>query len=176
MYCCQPLLLFPINLSPSLIVAIAYRLKTFNREGLTTNPLLLQDKFIVWTQVELSYSIIAATVPSLRPFMKTLSTYYGTTTASGYGTNYGSRYGAGYSNVSDANVNSGGFQLSSLRPRGKGDEYKYRVWSNRNGVSVGDLAINQDTGAVVADAVSVGSGNSQRMIIKKSFAWEVTTD
>lgn len=159
-----------------MIVTIAYRLKSFNAEGLSTDPLLLQDKFIVWTQAELSYSIIAATIPSLRPFMKTLSTYYGTTTGRSYGTGYGTGYGAGYSNVSDGNLQSESFQLSSLRPKGKGDEYKYRVWSNKNGASAGDLVTSQDAGPILADAVSVGSSGSQRMIIKKSFAWEVTTD
>ena len=158
------------------MIAITYRLKTFDSEGLTTNPLLLQDKFIVWTQAELFYSIIAATIPSLRPFIKALSTYYGTTTGTGYGTGYGSGYGAGYSNVSDANLQSGSFQMSTLRPKGKGEEYKYRVWSNKNCGSVGDRGIDQDKVPTTADAVSVGSSDSQLMIIKKSFAWEVTTD
>lgn len=160
-----------------MIVAIAYRLKTFNTAGLTTNPFLLQDKFIVWTQAELAYSVIAATIPSLRPFIKTLSTYYGTTTAFGYGTGYGSGYEAGYSNVSDTNVQAGSFQLSSLRPKGKGDEYKYRIWSNRNGTTSGEGGPNEDKGVTVkADAVSVESGDSQRMIIKKSLVWEVATE
>ena len=52
--------------------------------------------------------------------------------------------------------------MSNLRPKGKGDDYKYRIWS------AGDpRAVNK------TDAGSVGSSDSQRMIIKKDLVWEV---
>jgi hypothetical protein len=151
-----------------LIVAVAFRLAGFNTVGLTTNPTLLQDKFIVWTQTELGYSVMAATIPSLRPFIKTLATNYGASPANGYGSGSGSGYGIG----TDGDVQSGTYQMSSLRPRGKGDEYKYRIWSARNGGGTG----GEPSAANIADAASVGSDNSQRMIIKKELLWEVAVD
>jgi len=144
-----------------LIIAIAFRLANFSTVGLTTNPTFLQDKFIVWTQTELSYSIMAATIPSLRPFIKTLATNYGTTPANGYGSGYGS----GYGNGTDEDTQSGAVQLSNLRPKGKGEEYKYRIWSG-----------GEPRPANKADAASVGSSESQRMIIKKDLIWEVAAD
>jgi hypothetical protein len=106
------------------------------------------------------YSVIAATLPSIRPFIKTLSTNYGTVPASRYGTAYGDE---------DGTAQSGSYQLSSLRPKGKGDEYKYRIWAAKNGVDM------RGAGAT-ADAGSVKSHDSRRMIIKKDIGWEIATD
>jgi len=35
--------------------------------------------FVTWTEVELAYSIMAATIPCLKPFVSQLNTYYGST-------------------------------------------------------------------------------------------------
>jgi hypothetical protein len=140
-----------------LIIAIACRLANFDANGLPTNPTLLQAKYIAWTQTELAYSIIAATIPRLRPFIMNLSTNYGGPQANGYG-----GYGSSYRNETSGNQ-SGSFQMTSLRPKGKGDEYKFRIWSD--GVP-----------PKTTDAASVGSGDSKRMIIKKNLEWEVAAD
>jgi hypothetical protein len=52
--------------------------------------------------------------------------------------------------------------MLTLRPKGKGDEYNYCIWS----------------GGVPGrtDVASVGSCDSQHMIIKKDLAWEVDPD
>jgi hypothetical protein len=163
-YVSKPRSISLTNSLRSLIIPIAFRLANFNTVGLTTNPMLLQDKFIVWTQTELSYSIIAAIIPSLRPFIKTLATNFGTMTANGYGSGYGS----GYGNGTDGDTQSGTYQMSNLRPKGKGDEYKYRIWSG--GID-GEPRVSNRT-----DAASVGSSDSQRMIIKKDLVWEVAAD
>ena len=122
----------------------------------------------MWTQTELSYSIIAATIPSIRPFIKTLATNYGTSPADGYG----SGYGTGYGNVSESDNQPGGYELSTLRPKGDGDEYNYRIWSGKSGsgTEVRPQIVTK------ADAASVGSSDSQRMIIQKNLAWEVAVD
>jgi hypothetical protein len=137
-----------------LIIAIACRLADFDANGLTTNPTLLQAKYIAWTQTELAYSIIAGTIPRLRPFIRNLSTNYGATQSNGYG--YGS-------NNETSGGHSGSFQMTSLRPKGKGDEYKYKIWSG--GVP-----------PKTTDTASVGSSDSKRMIIKKNIEWEVAAD
>jgi hypothetical protein len=137
-----------------LIITIACRLASFDANGLTTNPTLLQAKYIAWTQTELAYSIIAATIPRLRPFIKNLSTNYGATQTNGYG--------YGYHNKTSGDQ-SGSFQMTGLRPKGKGDEYNYRIWSG--GVP-----------PKTTDAASVGSSDSKRMIIQKNLEWEVAAD
>ena len=114
--------------SNSLIIAISFRLANFNSSGLTTNPTFLQDKFIIWTQTELCYSIIAAIIPSIRPFIKQLATNYGAGPEGSSG--YGNGYADGYANAgADPTLRSGGYEMSSLRPKGDGDEYNYRIWS-----------------------------------------------
>ena len=128
----------------------------------------------MWTQTELSYSIMAATIPSLRPFIKTLSTNYGTSPANGYGYGYGSGYGSGNNGTNGTNgtMQSGEYQMSNLRPKCKGDEYKYRIWSAKNGGGT----VGEPGAANKTDAASLGSSDSQRMIIKKDFVWEVVAD
>lgn len=60
-----------------MFIAIGFRLYAFDEAGLTVNPTLLESVFIVWTQAELNFSIVAATVPVLRRFVSGLATYYG---------------------------------------------------------------------------------------------------
>lgn len=96
--------------------------------------------------------------------MKTLATNYGTISANGYGSGYGSRYGNG----TNRDMQSGNYQMSDLRSTGKGKESKYRIWSP--GSDGEPRTFNR------ADAASVGSSDSQRMIIKKDVVWEVAAD
>lgn len=72
----------------------------------------------------------------------------------------------------DGDVQSGSYQLSTLRPKGNGDEYKYRIWSTRDGGGTN----GEPSAANTADADSVESGDSQQMIIKKDLRWEVAVD
>jgi hypothetical protein len=142
------------DIARSLIVAIGFRLATFNVAGLTTNPTILQAEYISWTQTELAYSIIAATIPRLRPFIKKLAT--------NYGANPANCFGAGQANETGDEQQSGSLQMLTLRPKGNGDEYNYRIWSG------GVPGRN--------DVASVGSCDSQHMIIKKDLVWEVDPD
>jgi hypothetical protein len=156
-----------------MIIAIAFRLSTFNSIGFTTNPTLLQDEFIIWTQTELAFSIIAATIPSVRPFIKTLATNYGTA-APNATRMYGSSGGNGYmrSNGENETVTEGDIQLSDLRPKGDGsDEYKFRIWSAQSGANTGKPGAGKN-----GDSSSVGSSESKRMIIKKHLDWEVNSE
>jgi hypothetical protein len=59
--------------------------------------------------------------------------------------------------------------MSTLRPKGDGDEYNYRIWSGNPGPGInGWPRILNET-----DAASVGSSDNQRMIIQKNLMWEV---
>jgi hypothetical protein len=63
--------------NPSTIVFCALRVHYFSRAFFTTDPTFDGVFFAAWTQVELAYSVIAATIPCLKPFMSTISTNWG---------------------------------------------------------------------------------------------------
>jgi len=58
------------------IIFTAARLRTFDQAGFATDPLLQEATYICLTQAELSYSIIAATIPAARTLVTDLITYY----------------------------------------------------------------------------------------------------
>lgn len=60
-----------------MLFAIIFRLYAFDESGLTVNPTLLESVFVVWTQAELNFSLVACTIPTLRRFVSGLATYYG---------------------------------------------------------------------------------------------------
>ncbi|TEY61421.1 hypothetical protein BOTCAL_0169g00260 [Botryotinia calthae] len=167
-----------------MIIAISYRLATFDVDGLTTNPMFLEDEFIVWTQSEMNYSVIAAIIPSLRPFVKNLSTYYGQELGgrSGYTLEDSENYQL--SNLSSAYRNESHHRESRIREDVDPDDYKFRVWANdtgrgaRKGKNPGEGCSKSWNKAVEegTDGVSVGSSDSQRMIIKKDTTWTVQMD
>ena len=60
-----------------LIVFVAMRLTTWDQSGLNINFTRLEDRYVVWTQVQVSYSLVSATIPSIRAFISSLSTFHG---------------------------------------------------------------------------------------------------
>lgn len=64
-----------------MIIPIVFRLATFDSSARNSDFFLAEDLFIVWTQTELNYSIISATIPTLRIFATTLNTQFGGLTA-----------------------------------------------------------------------------------------------
>ena len=63
------------------------RLVEFDGSSLTTNPTLGEAKYICFTQAEMSYAVIAATIPTARKMMLNFITYYN---AGGFGSTAGS--------------------------------------------------------------------------------------
>ena len=182
-----------LRICHSLIIAVAFRLANFNEAGRATNPFLLEELFIVWTQTELNYSIISATVPTLRPFVNNLNTQLG-----GLGPTDSNGYGYGYGSGSRSRVQaSGNYQLSKMKSVDKGhirDEstttqpaggftgqphaYSYGIWVPRTSVDAtkshgggGGGGGRRNTGS--GDATSVNSNDSRQMIITKDVTWEV---
>ena len=90
-----------------MIVPIVFRLLTFDKIGRSTNFTLLETVFIVWTQTELNYSLISATIPTLRPFVSNFNTQLG-----GVGNTDGYGYGTGSSTIDKSN---GSYQMSNLK-------------------------------------------------------------
>lgn len=169
-------------------ITIIFRLLTFDKNGRITNFTLLETVFIVWTQTELNYSLISATIPTLRPFVSNFNTQLG-----GIGNTDGYGYGTGSSTIAKSN---GSYQMSRLKsvdgskvekeeieddPKdtrlGTTDTYSDDVQhtseimdvedSNTNGKS-NKVKLDQPKDDVInGDATSVDSDDSRQMIIRK---------
>lgn len=137
---------------------------------LSNNPTLLGVFAIIWTQVELNYSITMATVPCLKPFMSALSTNYGDLSRV---ENIGSQYGSG----KDSNVSYGLGSLANAASRRK---------STIAGMKLSDSQFRKDgvynvtkvthSSQPAGDGVSIESNESTKMIIKKEVNWTVERD
>lgn len=160
----------------SIIAAIGLRVATFDEKGYTTNPTLMEDLFIVWTQTELSYSIISATIPALRPIMHTLNTQFG-----GLGENSeGYGYGYGYEHGSQS------YQMSKLKSIDKKSTLNDRTvdepthvheqdntdsWMPSTGVAARNGRAPRQTNS---DGTSVDSNDSRQMIIRKDTSYQIS--
>ncbi|KAK0261592.1 hypothetical protein LTR35_017845 [Friedmanniomyces endolithicus] len=151
-----------------LLIVIALRLATFPSSGLTTNPTLRLDLFIVWTQTELNWSIISATVPSLRPFLRGLNTYTGTLSE----------------NSADPKLRHQGhralYMLSNLDNKGRKDRSTHDHSPPRSvleilnpGMSSSEERKGTFAPGTELDATSLGSNDSRGMIIRKDVTWTV---
>jgi hypothetical protein len=180
-----------------MIITIAFRLSTFNKADRITNPTLLEDLFIVWTQTELNYSLTSATIPILRPCVNNLNTQFGGLgqAESGNGYDYGSgsgihvRSNGNYqmsnlksvdrSNIRDeyaATQSAGGWDRQS-------NAYSYGISVPRTGVGVSNSHSGGKRNAakldksreeeINGDTTSVGSNDSRRMIIRKDISWKL---
>ncbi|KAK5069183.1 hypothetical protein LTR64_008663 [Lithohypha guttulata] len=157
------------------IIAIAFRLRSFDAAGFSTNPFLLEADFICWTQSELNWSIISATIPSFQNFLKNLNTHFGGLAPGesdyGYGSHSRSRVGNNTVNAS--------FQMSQLQStddtaREKEDQEsavppRLRPKSSRD---IGSLVRKNSVND--AETRSIGSNESRRMMIKKEVNWQTT--
>jgi len=164
-----------------MIAIVAFRLSSYDAEGLSEDPTFREAQFITWTSAELHYPLVAATVPILRPFMSNLSTNYGV----GQG-HEGSVYGPGSTNSHshsvtrrlDKHATTQGFEMNSMTR--KSARHSQRVWSRPEGVQC-DARISSPPGLKSnaikdTDAGSTGSNESQKMIIRKDITWQVDRD
>ena len=146
-----------------ILIAIAFRLATFDEAGLTINPSLRETLFTVWTQTELNYSIISATIPSLLQFMKDLNTHFGGVTeqeAMLYGSNKRSK-------------NS--IPLSFLRSAKKSSPSQTVEDGETTTIYPGNVGRSTVTARhpTIASKDSMGSSDSQRMIINKEVTYSI---
>ncbi|KIX04901.1 uncharacterized protein Z518_05772 [Rhinocladiella mackenziei CBS 650.93] len=159
-----------------MIVAVVFRLANFDKPGRITDPTLAEDLFIVWTQTELIYSLVSATIPTLRPFMNNLNTRFGGLDQEGRGNGYD------YENASDS------YQMSNLKPMNRSQDREEYIATNsaRNlseqssadsyGVVCGcpiqvQTRTREETGN--GDATSADSNDNGRMIIQKDMTFQV---
>ncbi len=87
------------------------RLVSISKSSFDSDPSLSIAPYICWTQAELAYAIMAATIPTARKFMLNFITYYN---GVGYSTAYGGsdllRAGPGSASRREA------FQMAFLKP------------------------------------------------------------
>jgi hypothetical protein len=144
----------------SVIVSTAVRLSYLNEEFSSPDPTLDGMLASVCTQIEISYAIIAATTPCLRPFMTALSTNYGAPaqtkgSPSAAGT---ARSGNDFSLASLAKVSRLGQEekgKSSSAPTTRWDQSEHHA------------------SVMSGDQHSMESHESKQMIISKNTEWTV---
>lgn len=134
----------------------------------------------MWTQAELYWSIISATVPSMRPFLRGLSTTE--TTIFEDSTDPASRAGHGSSRTQSsrwAPRRSKGSNARESLPSRVGTAVEMQPMGVRNTGQGSNCRASKlrNTLSPVADndrdSVESGSDESQRMIIRKDVAWTV---
>ena len=173
-----------------MVIAIAFQLTTFDEYGWAKDPFIILAPSIAWSQAELNWALISATIPTFQNFLKILNTHFGGLSVGesqyGYGTN-GSR------SRSKGNME---YELSKMRSESKVDAM-YESYGQRIGpqTNVQDIWVNtsRPTSAVPTAetgnttetrmrppthgyTASVDSYGSQRLMIRKDVTWNVKPD
>lgn len=167
-----------------LVVAIAYRLHTFPESGLTEDPSFELVAFVVWTQAELYWSIISATIPSMRPFLRGLSTtetaIFDASTDPAARAEYelskmrsGSRFSRFTARISSAKRSQHSQTQEPIEmnpiPEKSADELPKGKLSRMGGHLGPSMRVERDS-------IDSGSNESQHMIIRKDITWTVDRD
>lgn len=148
-------------------MTVAIRLATFDRAGLTSDPSLRETSFIIWTQTEINFSIISATIPTLLQFMRDLNTHFGGLTeqeAMTYGSHKRSNHSFPMSILRSANKTSASHNQLTNPKAEQGD-----IFDNSHGHSSTVVARHPN----LASKDSMGSNDSQRMIIQREVGYTV---
>ncbi|KAI9710043.1 MAG: hypothetical protein M1812_007507 [Candelaria pacifica] len=136
---------------------------------------------IVCTQIELHYSLMAATIPCMKPFVKAFNTGYLGTAARQ--TNYAYGYATG--TFADDKTNHGrSFALQSMRSRSQEDskraEPQHQKSTNNLKLREKDLRPDMVDSTVYVEhsqgqeeSGSVTSHGSDQMIIRRTVGWDI---
>jgi hypothetical protein len=165
----------------SIILPIALRLASLDADGLSTDPTLRQVSFAVWTQVEIHYSLVSATILCLRPVITNLATNYGALGPESkrlYGSGPGSAAATGSTlrmsrlersiNRTNVSEQDNAIELASkVTPR---HDLGYTVEACHG---ANPARMRSDNGAMKAETGSLASNDSKQMIIKKYTSWTV---
>ena len=89
----------------SIIVLTGLRLVSFDQADFATEPTLRESRYICWTQAEMSYAVIGATLPTTRRLVLDLITLYN-----------GGYFG---NTVSESGTRSGTYRVTKLTSRVK---------------------------------------------------------
>ncbi|KAH7383048.1 hypothetical protein BKA64DRAFT_749130 [Cadophora sp. MPI-SDFR-AT-0126] len=159
----KSLVVFAFGLRLPMIAPIVLRLNSILSTLNSADPTLDGTMSIVYTQIELCYSIIAATTPCLRPFMKALSTHYGAPAS-----------------IKSTPTNTHAYTLNSFSQRNKtsGAKFASQGRTNRGSNDVDMPTVRWDNSAhhasvMSGDQRSIQSHDSRQLIISKNTQWTV---
>lgn len=150
-----------LTLRYSMIAIAALRLDAIQIGLHSTDQPLKGAIVAVYTQIEISYAIIAATTPCLRPFMKALST----------------NYGAPASTKSPPNA-SKAYSMNNLSKRSGTNGTQSSNIGTQSNVAHSKPALRWDksehqTNVMAGDRDSIASHDSKKLIISKNTEWAV---
>lgn len=155
----------PLTSCSSIIAAIVLRLHYLDTESLYRNPTLAGVFFIIWTIVEVDFSIISGNIACLKPFMAAFNTSYG---------------GVEEINALSRLDRTGQSGLSSVGSMkfGKGSKVRKATVAPKEPPKISEPqprteALGNDAEVTHEDAESVGSHGSRQMIIQKEITWNV---
>ena len=170
-----------------LIAFIILRLHYLGRGIHSPNPTLDLVGAVVWGEIELHYSVLAVTIPCLRPFMMAVSTDYGATeprpalgsraygSSGGSANKLGSSYvlnsmGSGQRSRMNSENNPSMFHKARMgASRLTSNDSIFRTHRSQNKSVIASQEGNHDSG-------SIESNDSRRMIIKKEIDFKVERD
>jgi hypothetical protein len=168
--------------SPNSIIAGALlRLHYLNVQIHSLNPTLHGVSAVIWTEIQLQYSIVACVSHCLKPFMSAVSTQYGSAvinieiydTVNGPGTK---GYGVGSQRSNNNSYALGskkrGVQSSALESVTRGEDEGKTVSLFRPDTSFNRTIISHEP-RTRCDTDSKGSNESTRMIIRKEREYTV---
>lgn len=166
-------------------------LKTWIRSLHSTNPGIHRTPAVIYQQAELCVSLMAATIPCLKSFIRSFDTGSGVKASFGSSNDYGS--GDRPSNSAGKHVES--YKLSSIRrsvigsPRSRsrtqpdGDDGRVKVSSKPFANTQLGSAISRSKGfkealgrQTIDELDRQSQGSSQGLCIKRELQWEVTTE
>lgn len=148
-----------------IIIPIAFRLANFDERGYSDDPSLRMTLFNVWSQTELTYSIICATIPSLLHFMKGLNTTFGGLKDQNTSTNSRRRSRPSFPSFNKSFTRSRTKTELSQRSRRADDEEELTVFETDETARTRSV----DRGG----KDSIVSSNSQSLVIQKAVAYSV---
>ncbi len=160
---------------PRSVMAISMvRLSYLNRLAPSADPSFDGVAAAVCTQMELTYAIVATTLPCLKPFMAALNTRYGGTTAVNMPSS-----GTKASNTTTT-INSSAYALGGLSPTSKhrldsknGNKTEAELADGDVSVAAAPAPAHYNVEVHVGDHASLGSDDSNRLIIAKHTSWAV---
>lgn len=150
----------------SLIIPIAFQFANYDAAGLTTDPTFREALFVVWTQVEMHFSLISATIPVLRPVINNLNTSYSSLGPAGSSTAY-----TGSNDI---------YKMTTLKPlqrnalKGQsGNQIQETNLVTANSFASASATGNHTKTGAIAETDSIESHGSEQMIIRKQLSWRV---
>lgn len=160
----------------SILAPIVLRLHYLDSASIYNDPTLSGVFFVIWTIVEVDFSIISGNIACLKPFMAAFNTSYGGVEEINALSRLDRTGQSALSSVNSMKFGAGSKRKGS-RPKGgqirsqSGTQDKTPQISTPQARDVDTLG--NDAEVTHEDAESVGSHGSRQMIIQKEITWNV---